>query len=132
MTKVETTFKIAMKSKSRSNSNRQASRRAFTKTVASTLLAAPLASRMGAAQKQTSAKEAAAPPSAQSAAQAQSPSPVAEAYLAVARARFKDQLTPEQLEQVRKDLEANLQAAERLRAAKLRNEDEPDFIFSAE
>lgn len=95
-------------------------------------MAAPLASRIAEAQRPTSTKEATAPPNPQSAAQAQKPSPVAEAYMEVARARFGDQLTPEQFEQVKKDLEANVQAAERLRAVKLKNEDEPDFVFSTE
>jgi uncharacterized iron-regulated protein len=84
------------------------------------------------AQRPTATKEASAPPNPQSATQAQKPSQVAEAYSEVARARFGDRLTPEQFEQVKKDLEANIQAAERLRAVKLKNEDEPDFVFSTE
>lgn len=119
-----------MKTKSRSGSNRKASRRSFTKTVAATLVAAPLASGLAKAQKATTTKEPAAPPNPQAA--AQKPSPLAEAYAEVARARFGDRLTPEQFEQVKKDLEANLQSAQRLSAVKLRNEDEPDFIFSTE
>ena len=115
-----------------STSSSRTSRRRFTKAVATTIVAAPLASRLAEAQKPTGTKEAPAPPNPQAAAQAQKPSPVAEAYLEVARARFGDRLTPEQFEQVRKDLEANVQAAERLRAVKLKNEDEPDFVFSAE
>jgi secreted PhoX family phosphatase len=108
------------------------SRRQFTKAVATTIVAAPLASKIAQAQKPTGTKEATAPPNPQTAQQQQKPSPVTEAYAEVARARFGDQLTPEQLEQVKKDLEANAQAAERLRAVKLKNEDEPDFIFHVE
>jgi hypothetical protein len=57
---------------------------------------------------------------------------VAEAYAEVARARFGEQVTPEQFEQVRKDLEGNVRVAERLRAVKLKNGDEPDFVFNAD
>jgi DNA primase len=124
-----------MKSRKQSNaspSSSRTSRRRFTKAVATTIVAAPLASTLAQAQKPTGTKEAPAPPNPQSAAQTQKPSPVAEAYLEVARARFGDRLTPEQFELVKKDLEANIQAAERLRAVKLKNEDEPDFVFSTE
>jgi hypothetical protein len=121
-----------MKSKKESDTSAsRTSRRKFTKAVATTLVAAPLASRLAHAQRPAGTKEAPAPPNPQTAA-APKPSPLAEAYTEVARARFNDRLTPEQFEQVKKDLEANLQAAERLRAVKLRNEDEPDFIFSAD
>lgn len=108
------------------------SRRRFTKAVAKTIVAAPLASGLALAQKSTGTKQTPAPPNPQSAAQTPKPSPLAEAYGEVARARFGDRLTPEQFEQVKKDLEANVQAAERLRAVKLKNEDEPDFVFSVE
>jgi hypothetical protein len=85
------------------------------------------------AQKPATTKEATAPPVPQpEAATASKPSPVAEAYAEVARARFGERLTPEEFEQVKKDLEGNLQAAERLRSVKLKNEDEPDFTFSAD
>ena len=57
--------------------------------------------------------------------------PLAEAYLEVASARFGDKLSSEQLDQVRKDLEGNVRTAERLRAVKLKNGDEPDFTFKA-
>ncbi|MGB8508320.1 MAG: hypothetical protein WCD76_07940, partial [Pyrinomonadaceae bacterium] len=59
------------------------------------------------------------------------PSPIAVAYAEVARARFGGQLTPEELERVTRDLEGNVRAAERLRTLKLKNADEPDFVFSA-
>ena len=78
-------------------------------------------------------KEAAAPPNPQPSPspQQQKPSPVAAAYAEVARARFGEQVTPEQLEQIRKELEDNVRAADRLRAVKLGNGDEPDFTFIA-
>lgn len=117
--------------KSDASSGGRTSRRRFAKAVATTIVAAPLASRITQAEKATVTGQA-TPPGPQTAAQSQTPSTVAEAYMAVARARFGDRLTAEQFEQVRKDLEANAQAAERLRAVKLRNEDEPDFVFSTD
>jgi hypothetical protein len=60
----------------------------------------------------------------------QKPSPLAEAYAEVARVRFGDKLTPQELEQVKKDLDNGVRNADRLRSAKLHNDDEPDFIFS--
>ena len=108
------------------------SRRRFAKAVATTIMAAPLASSLTQAQKPSTTKEPTAPPNPQPAGPQQKPSPLAEAYAEVARARFGERLTPEELEQVKKDLEGNLQAAERLRAVKLKNEDEPDFTFTAD
>ena len=107
------------------------SRRDFAKSVASTLIAAPLAASIARAQTPTKPAETTAPPSPQQAPPPQKPSPLAEAYTEVARVRFGDKLTPAQLEQVKKDLEGNVRAADRLRAVKLKNGDEPDFVFSA-
>jgi hypothetical protein len=126
-----------MKSKKQASASSSAStrtsRRKFTKAVATTIVAAPLASRLARAQEKPDAtKQAPAPPNPQTATPPQKPSPLAQAYTEVARARFGERLTPEQFEQVKKDLEANLQTAERLSAVKLGNEDEPDFIFNAE
>ena len=45
---------------------------------------------------------------------------------------LRSTLTPEQLEQIKKDIDANVKTADRLRAVKLKNGDEPDFVFSAE
>ena len=59
------------------------------------------------------------------------PSPLAEAYTEVARLRFGASLGAEQLEAVKRDLEGNVRTAERLRAFKLKNSDEPDFAFEA-
>lgn len=118
------------------NTQERTSRRAFTKTVAGTLLAAPLAASLAEAQTPTNKpKETVAPPNPQPApaqgATPQKPSPLAEAYTEVARVRFGEQVTPEQLEEMKKDLEGNVRAADRLRKYKLQNGDEPDFIFSA-
>ena len=95
------------------------SRRQFAKTVATTLAAATLAQ----AQTPAGAKEQSGPPE---------PSPVAAAYLELARARFGDKLSPEQLEQLRKDFDNYVRNSDRLRAVKLKNGDEPDFVFSAD
>jgi hypothetical protein len=59
------------------------------------------------------------------------PSPVAEALSEVVHIRYGKYLAPEQLEDVKKDIESGLRASERLRAHRLKNSDEPDFIFSA-
>jgi hypothetical protein len=59
------------------------------------------------------------------------PSPMARALTEVVRTRYGKYLTPEQLTEVQEDIERGLRAAERLRARKLKNGDEPGFIFSA-
>ncbi|MBA3767931.1 MAG: hypothetical protein H0W99_13295 [Acidobacteria bacterium] len=124
-----------MKNPRQSDDIGQASRRSFTKTVATVFATAPLVSLMAKAQTPPGGKtkEATAPPNPQPSPspQQQKPSPVAEGYAAVARARFGEQVTPEQFEQIKKDLEGNVRTAERLRAVKLKNEDEPDFTFIA-
>ena len=124
-----------MRTPKQSDDSGQASRRRFTKTVATAIVAAPLVSLMARAQTPPGGKtkEATAPPNPQPSPsqQPQKPSPVAEAYAEVARARFGKQVTPEQLEQIKKDLEGNVRVADRLRSVKLNNGDEPDFTFIA-
>ena len=128
-----------MKTQKRTNILARESRRSFAKNVAAALVAAPLAGALSGhapadAQTPPAAREATAPPNPQpspSPAAQQPPSPVAEAYAQVARARFGDKLSPDELSRVRRDLEGNVRSAERLRAAKLKNADEPDFIFAA-
>lgn len=122
-----------MKTENRSSKSKRTSRREFTKTVAATLVAAPFTAKFARAQTPARTKQASAPPAPQpSHAQENKPSPVLAAYAEVARARFGQQVTPEQFEQIRKDLEGNVSVAERLRAFPLKNSDEPDFVFSAE
>jgi hypothetical protein len=110
------------------------SRRRFTKTLAAAFVAAPtLAAK---AQTPPATTEPKAPPQpqptpAQPSQGPPAPSPLALAYFEVARQRFGERLTPEQLEAVKRDLEGNVRTAERLRAAKLKNSDEPDFVFEA-
>jgi hypothetical protein len=121
-----------MRRKLDNNADRD-SRREFTKTVAATLVCAPLAAAsVSNAQTPTTTKQAPAPPNPQPAPTTAKASPVAEAYAEVARARFGQQVTPEQFEQIKKDLEGNARVADRLRAVKLKNADEPDFVFSAD
>jgi hypothetical protein len=58
------------------------------------------------------------------------PSPAAQAYADVLRARF-DKLTPEELEKIKEGLDGNVRRSEAFSKAKLNNGDEPDFIFIA-
>lgn len=129
-----------MKQKKRPTGTEQKSRRRFTKTLAAALVAAPVAS--AAAQTTTTPREPKAPPNPQPTPapaattppqqqQPPKPSPVAEAYAGVARALYGSQLSEEEFARVRRDLEGNVRTSERLRAFKLQNSDEPDFIFSA-
>jgi hypothetical protein len=120
-----------MKPKIILHDSKQSSRREFAKSVATTLIAAPLAASLAKAQTPTKPKEATAPPNPQTSPAPQKLTPLAEAYAEIARMRFGEKLTPEQLEQVKKDLDGNVRAADRLRAVKLKNGDEPDFTFSA-
>jgi hypothetical protein len=108
-------------------------RRNFTKALAASLVAAPAALSAASAQTTTPAPEAKAPPNPQPTPTPQQPqpSPTAAAYAEVARARFGQQLTPDEMARVRRDLEGNVRAADRLRAHKLANADEPDFAFEA-
>jgi hypothetical protein len=111
--------------------SRKTSRRQFAKSVATTLVAAPLAAARVKAQTPAKPTEPAAPPAPQPAPSPQKPSPLAEAYMEAASVRFGEKLKPEQFDQIRKDLEGNVRAADRLRAVKLKNGDEPDFVFKA-
>jgi len=126
-----------MKTPGKTDDSSRPSRRTFTKEVAAAVVAAPLVSLMAKAQTPPGAKtkEAVAPPNPQPSPspqqQQQKPSPVAEAYAGVARARFDEHITPEQFELIRRDLEGNVRTADRLRSAKLKNSDEPDFTFIA-
>lgn len=111
------------------------SRRRFTKTLTTAITAAPLAVQIIGAQTRPNptAKEPTAPPNPQPspAPNVPKPSPLAEAYAEVARARFGERLTDEEFARVKDDLAGNVRVAERLRAFKLKNADEPDFAFFA-
>ncbi|HEV7843926.1 MAG TPA: hypothetical protein VGO69_09515, partial [Pyrinomonadaceae bacterium] len=67
-----------------------------------------------------------APPNPQPTPAQDRPSPIAEAYAQVAHARFRAQVTSEEFEQIKKDLEGNVRVSDRLRAVKLKNADEPN------
>ena len=120
-----------MKSKTNSNTTEQSSRRRFTKAVAAALVTAPLAASTVKAQKPPATKQAPAPPNPQPTPEPPKPSPLTDAYAEVARVRFGEKLSPEELARMKKDLDGNVRTAERLRAVKLQNGDEPDFIFNA-
>ncbi|HLM55375.1 MAG TPA: hypothetical protein VK422_04560, partial [Pyrinomonadaceae bacterium] len=80
------------------------------------------------------AREPKAPPNPQptpARAEQPKPSPAAEAYAEVARSRFGEHLSEEDLNRLKRELEGNVRTAERLRAFKLKNSDEPDFVFGA-
>jgi hypothetical protein len=113
---------------------RSDSRRRFTKTLAAAVVSGAAASA-AAAQTPPASKEPKAPPNPQPTPAGQQqppkPSPVAVAYAEVARVRFGERLSAEQFEAVRRDLEGNARAADALRAYKLQNSDEPDFVFGA-
>lgn len=106
---------------------KSASRRQFVKTIAALAVAAPV---LATAQTPPATKQAPAPPNPQPTPTPQTVSPAAAAYGAVAEARFGDKLTAEQLASVKRDLEGNVRTADRLRAFKLQNAAEPDFVFS--
>jgi len=110
------------------------SRRRFAKTLAAAAIAAHVLAGVASAQKPPATAEPKAPPGPQpvpTPQQPPKPSPAAEAYAEVARARFGDHIPAEQLDAVKRDLEGNIRTADRLRAYKLKNSDEPDFIFGA-
>lgn len=111
---------------------RSDSRRRFTKTLAAAVVTGAAVSAV--AQTPPAAKEPTAPSNPQPTPQQQlppKPSPVAVAYAEVAHARFGERLSAEQFESVKRDLEGNVRAADALRAYKLQNSDEPDFVFGA-
>ncbi len=120
-----------MKQQSRARAQTDQARRQFAKAVAAAIVAAPFAGRITHAQTPPATKEPVAPPAPQPSPTPQQPSPLAEAYGEVARLRFGDKLSADELTRVKRDLEGNVRTGDRLRAVKLQNSDEPDFIFNA-
>ena len=101
-------------------------RRRFAKSVAAALISAPLlTTHRGEAQAKQAATAQSAPSTAAKA------SALVEAYAEVARARFGQQLTSEEMDRLKRELDGYARSSERLRAFKLKNSDEPDFIFRA-
>ena len=118
--------------KDKGSASSSTSRRRFAKGMAAALVAAPMVAAKGGRTQTPATKESKAPPNPQpTPTPAQKPSPVAEAYAEVARAGFGAQVTDEEFKRIKRDLEGNVQTAGRLRAVKLQNSDEPDFVFSA-
>jgi hypothetical protein len=116
--------------------SRSSSRRRFTKTIAAALVAAPLApALLASAQTPPAAREPVAPPNPQPSPSPQRtpqpPSPLAEAYGEVARLRFGDKISTDELIRVKRSLAGKLRTADALHNSKLQNSDEPDFVFSA-
>ncbi|HEX5707086.1 MAG TPA: hypothetical protein VFX96_07310 [Pyrinomonadaceae bacterium] len=131
-----------MKKKEQAKGAGRTSRRGFTKAVAAALVAAPVAAVAARdAQQPSTPPEPKAPPNPQPTPSPsptaspsptpQPPSPVAEAYAEAAKARFGKQLSDEEFARVRRDLAGNVRTSERLATFKLKNSDEPDFIFIA-
>jgi len=118
-----------MGSSNKQNEVEHTSRRKFAKSIATTLVATPLAASFANAQTPSPATESKALPT--PGPTPQQPSPIADAYSEVARARFGKFVTDEEMAKIKEDLEGNVRAAERLRNYKLENGDEPDFVFTS-
>lgn len=58
------------------------------------------------------------------------PDPEADALFEIVRQRYGDRLTPEQLDEVRKIVQAQVETARALRATRLTNADEPMQPFA--
>jgi hypothetical protein len=114
-----------MRNKTNKTQTVHKSRRAFAKSVAASLIAAPMASSLVQAQTATPTPTPSPTPT------PARPSPVVEAYMELTKARFGEFVTDEQMDQIKRDLEGNARTTERFRAVKLKNSDEPDFVFSA-
>ena len=70
-------------------------------------------------------------PGSPSPALADAPAPQAKALAEAARHRFGAHVRPDDLTEIEKAIDGNLKAAERLRAVKLGNADEPATVFEA-
>jgi hypothetical protein len=99
----------------------QPTRRQFT-TALAVAVAAPLLAE--------EASAVAPPPAASTPANPRAAS--ADGLVEVVRARYGKHLTEAKLKRIRASILSGLSSAERLRKVKLRNADEPAFIFSAD
>ncbi len=102
-------------------------RRSFVKLIPSAGAAALVALNLPSSAAQTPS----ASPSPSPSPTPPAPSPLAEAYTEVARQRFGKHVEAAQWERIKRDLEGNVRSADRMRDSKLKNGDEPDFIFIA-
>ena len=100
-----------------------APRRSFLKSLAM----APL---LPAARAQTAPNP--APPSSPAPSPSDAPGPMALALAEAARHRFGAHFAPGDMDEIRKAIDGNLQAADRLHKVKLVNSDEPVTQFSAQ
>jgi hypothetical protein len=117
-----------------SDATQRLPRRSFTKTVAVAMLAAPVIvahAQTPPAKSEPKAPPGAPPPPTPPQQPPPPPSALAVLYAAVAQVRFGEHLSKEELESVKRDLDGNIRTADRLRAFKLQNSDEPDFVFGA-
>jgi hypothetical protein len=103
-------------------------RREFALGVAGAIALVPLSSALVRAQTATPSPT---PIPSPTPAPNQPPSALALAMAEVAQTRFGEFLTPEQKAKVPGIMETLVGSAGRLRAAKLQNSDEPDFVFGA-
>ena len=107
-------------------------RREFLKLVG----LAGLTSTLGAPARvfaQAAKSSAAAPDTSKAAAPAgnEPPSEDAKALASIVQRRYGQHLDADQLKTITEELQGRIQAGQRLRAVKLANGDEPDFIFHA-
>lgn len=119
-----------MKKTEQDPSAKTASRRQFAKSAVAALVVAP-AALLGAHAQDRPVQKDLKPLPTPTPTPSPPPSPVADAYMPVARARFGEYISAEELDRVKRDLEGNIRSADRLRASKLKNSDEPDFVFIA-
>lgn len=98
----------------------KSTRREFAKTLAAALTAAALP------------KGGAAEPIQQPAGEQDRISKLADALAEAARIRYGDYMNEDQFKEVRRSIERTLRAADRMNQFKLKNGDEPAFIFSAD
>lgn len=101
-----------------------AARRSFLKSLA----AAPL---LPAALAQVAPNPPQPPSPTPAPSPSEAPSPMAEALAEAARHRFGAHFQPGDMDEIRKAIHGNLQAADRLRKVELTNGDEPVTSFSA-
>ena len=99
------------------------------RTFLASLAAAPL---LPAALAQVAPNPPQPPSPSPSPSPADAPSPMAEALAEAARHRFGAHFQPGDMDEVRKAVHGNLQAADRLHKVKLTNADEPVTTFSAQ
>jgi hypothetical protein len=98
------------------------------------VLAGPalLAGDAGAQQGKSAAEKVVPVPAAAREGDDKEPSVEAKRLGEIAKARYGQHLNEEQLRQLVEDLDRGLNAGQRLRGLRLKNSDEPDFVFRAE